>query len=77
MMNTDRLQTVTGAVEAAVIAGMDAIVHMGEGGSVDWHAPTFWMGIGLAALRAFKSYYAAGIQMDPADPKPPQDAAGR
>lgn len=69
-MNTDRLQTALGALEAAVIAGMDALIHMGKDGVLDWQAPTFWIGIGLAGLRAFKSYYAAGIKLDTNDPKP-------
>jgi hypothetical protein len=64
MQNTDRLQTVLGALEAAAIAGVDAVIHAGPDG-IDWHAPTFWLGIGLAALRAFKSYYAAGIKYEP------------
>ena len=63
-MNTDRLQTALGGIEAAAIAGMDAFIHMGKDGIVDVQAPTFWFGIGLAALRAFKSYYAAGIKLN-------------
>lgn len=69
-MNTDRLQTLLGGLEAAAIAGMDAVIHIGKDGVLDWQAPAFWVGIGLAALRAFKSYYAAGIQLNVDDPKP-------
>ncbi|MDH4235615.1 MAG: hypothetical protein OEW25_09990 [Nitrospira sp.] len=69
-MNTDRLQTLLGAIEAAVIAGLGALINVGESGAVDWQAPTFWIAIGLAALRAFKSYYAAGIKLGTNTPQP-------
>ncbi len=61
-MNTDRLQTVMGLGEAALVGVMDYFIHAGPSG-VDYTAPTFWLGIAIAASRAVKGYYAAGIKL--------------
>lgn len=67
-MNGDRIQTVMGIGEGVLVAVIDYFAHLGPGG-VDYTAPTFWLGIAVAASRGVKGYFAAGVQA-PEPPKP-------
>lgn len=54
--DTDRVATAFGVLEAAAIAAGDFVVHLGPGG-VNWHAPTFWIGLVIAMLRGVMGFY--------------------
>jgi hypothetical protein len=60
-MNTDRMQTVMGIGEASLVGVMDYFMHL-EPDGLNWTSPTFWLGLVLAASRAVKGYYAAGVK---------------
>ena len=69
-MSTDRLQTVLGMLEAAIIAGADfvyAYLTAAEGQMINWKDPLFITGMVLAVLRGWKSVYAAGVKSVPAE----------
>jgi len=69
-MGTDRIQTVMGMGEAALVGTMDYFVHSGPDG-IDYSAPTFWIGVLIAISRAVKGYFAAGVKPEPVkDPAP-------
>lgn len=54
--DTDRMTTAFGILEAAAIAAGDFVVHLGPDG-VNWHAPTFWIGLVIAMLRGVMGFY--------------------
>lgn len=56
-MNTDKLTTVLGVMQAVGVAVGDYFVHTKDTGSVDFHAATFWIGLAVATLMGVKSYY--------------------
>jgi len=60
-MSTDKLQTVLGVAKGVLVAAIDYVVHL-DAGSVNWKAPTFWAGMGVAVVEAVKGYYAAGVK---------------
>ena len=60
-MSSDRLQTVLGMGEGALVGVVDYFAHLGPDG-VNYKAPTFWLGILIAISRGVKGYYAAGVQ---------------
>lgn len=63
-MNTDRLQTLMGLGEAALVGVMDYFVHLGPDG-LNYDAPTFWIGAAIALSRGVKGYFAAGVKATP------------
>jgi len=54
--DTDRVTTAFGVLEAAAIAAVDFVVHLGPDG-VNWNAPTFWIGLVIAMLRGVMGFY--------------------
>lgn len=64
-MNTDKVQTYLGMAKGVLVAAIDYVVHL-DAGALNWKAPTFWAGLGVAIVEAIKGYYAAGVK--PVDP---------
>jgi len=54
--DTDRVATAFGVLEAAAIAAGDFVIHLGPEG-INWHAPTFWIGLVIAMLRGVMGFY--------------------
>lgn len=63
-MNTDRLQTILGLVEAMLISAASFLyAAMSDPAGFNWKAPLFWMGLTTAVIRGVKGYYAAGVKV--------------
>lgn len=60
-MSTDKLQTYLGLAKGVLVASIDYVVHL-DAGALNWKAPTFWAGLGVAVVEAVKGYYAAGVK---------------
>lgn len=54
--DTDRVATALGILESAAIAAGDFVIHLGTEG-INWHAPTFWIGLVIAVLRGVMGFY--------------------
>lgn len=61
--------TILGIAQAGGTAAVDYLVHAPmEGGATE--QPTFWLGLGVAALMAIKGYLTQGTDTDPVATKP-------
>lgn len=62
-MNTTRLTTILGIVQAIGVAVADYLTHTSmEGGAMK--QPTFWIGLGIAAAMGLKGYFTKGIEVE-------------
>ena len=68
-MSTTSLTTILGLLQAVGTALFTAFMTATQEGTVDWASPTFWFGMGVAAIMAIKGYYTKGIDPTPAVPK--------
>ncbi len=71
-INTDRLQTILGALEGFIIGASGviyaAISAIPKGGTFDWRSPVLWGALVLGGIRGIKSYFAKGIDTPPTPP---------
>ena len=64
MISTDSLQTWLGCLEAILISvGGVVYAAMSDPNGFDWKSPVLWGAVVLAAVRAIKGYFAAGIKL--------------
>jgi hypothetical protein len=56
-MSKDTKSTLIGMVLAIATAVGDYFTHANADGSLDYTAPTFWLGLVIAALVAVKGYF--------------------
>lgn len=67
-MNTTRMTTILGIVQAVGVSVVDFITHTNmEGGALK--QPTFWVGLAIAAAMGLKGYLTQGIESKPAEVK--------
>jgi len=60
--DTDKLQTILGCLEAAMISTGGVIyAAMSDPAGFNWKSPVLWGSSALAIVRAVKGYFAAGI----------------
>jgi len=68
-MNSTRLTTVLGVVQAVGVAVADYLTHTNmEGGALK--QPTFWIGLAIAGAMGLKGYFTQGIDVKKPEEKP-------
>lgn len=61
-MNTTRLTSILGIVQAVGVAVADYLTHTNmEGGALK--QPTFWIGLAIAGAMGLKGYFTQGIDV--------------
>lgn len=67
-MNSTRMTTILGIVQAVGVSIVDFITHTNmEGGALK--QPTFWVGLVIAAAMGLKGYLTQGVESKPAEVK--------